>query len=188
MLSNLQGSLSHFNGLFHVSEEPGITVFGPRPSPSHFEAITGDVVFAISGNFLHNYLLPRDCPRVSYYVGANTTETDKDRFIGSSNANSVIVVESGWYRRVREIILYCYEFSTGNFALLDECAGYYISYNAEIPIAVSEVNDVMGELLNRDIELRFTPDIVNLADSVRRSSLNFSLIRLRNTKAGSTIF
>jgi len=182
MSLNLQGSLSHCNGLFHISENPGIRVFEPRPSPSRFEAITGDVVFAISGNLLHNYLLPRECPRVSYYIGAKTTDTDIDRFIGSSNAKSVIVVESGWYRRISETTLYCYEFSTGNFALLDECAGYYISYSAEIPIGISQINNIIGALLSRDIELRFTPNLVNLADSVLRSSLNFSLIRMRNAK------
>ena len=50
--------------LFHISEEGGIDQFDPRPSPSFFAEIKGDVVFAISGKLLHNYLLPRDCPRV----------------------------------------------------------------------------------------------------------------------------
>jgi len=47
--------------IFHISEQAGINIFEPRPSPSHFEAITGNVIFGITGELLHNYLLPRDC-------------------------------------------------------------------------------------------------------------------------------
>jgi hypothetical protein len=180
MLLNHQDFLNNYNGLFHISEEPGINIFEPRPSPSFFESITGDVVYAISGSLLHNYLLPRDCPRITYYLSADTTEVDKEKFIGNSTASNIIIVESGWYQRIKETILYCYEFSTDNFTLLDECAGYYISYKPEIPIKVSPVNDIMAELLSRNIELRFTPSLIKLSDAVVKSSLNFSIIRMRN--------
>jgi len=51
--------------LFHVSEEPGIGRFEPRLS----ENASGPIVWAIEGARLCNCLLPRDCPRVSYYAG-----------------------------------------------------------------------------------------------------------------------
>ena len=54
--------------LYHVSEEPDIEVFEPRPSPQNYESIKGNVVFAVNDIMLHNYLLPRDCPRVTYYA------------------------------------------------------------------------------------------------------------------------
>jgi hypothetical protein len=66
--------------------------------------------------------------------------------------------------------------------LLDECAGYYITYEAIEPIAVTAIPDVIAELLKRDVELRFTPNLNKLADAVAKSSLNFSLIRMRNAK------
>ena len=168
--------------LFHISEQPGISIFTPRPSPSHFENITGDVVFAISDQLLHNYLLPRDCPRVTFYAGADTTDTDKQKFTGNATANHVVAVESGWYQQIKETTLYCYEFLPDDFMLIDECAGYYISYKPVVPITVTVIDDIMAALLSRDVELRFMPLLTDIAHAVRYSSLQFSLIRMRNAK------
>jgi len=182
MLLNRQDSLNNYNRLFHISEVPDIPLFEPRPSPSHFDAITGNVVYAISGKLLHNYLLPRDCPRITYYLKDTTSGEDKERFFGESAADNIIIVESGWYHRIAKTTLYCYEFSADNFTLLDECARYYISYKPEAPIKVTTVPDIMAELLNLNIELRFTPSLINLAESVTKSSLSFSIVRMRNAK------
>lgn len=168
--------------LFHISEEPGIELFEPRPLPSHFDAITGNVVFAISPRLLHNYLLPRDCPRVTYYAGPETTEEDKRTFFGETEAEFVIVVPSEWYEKIKTTALYCYEFTPDNFTLLDECAGYYISYQPEKPITMAVITDPISEILSRKAEIRFTPSIISLAEAASRSSLRFSLIRMRNAK------
>ncbi len=184
MLLNHQDSSKNYNRLFHISEEPGINIFEPRPLPSHFDNINGDVVFAISDRLLHNYLLPRDCPRVTYYATEKTTDADRDRFIGNSAAGNIVIVESAWYRRIKETVLYNYEFPQDNFMLVDECAGYYVSYKPVIPLSVTPVNDIMAELLSRNIELRFTPSLIKLADAVSKSSLNFSIIRMRNALGG----
>lgn len=61
--------------LFHVSEESGIERFEPRPSPYTDEP----VVWAIDADRLRNYLLPRECPRVTYYAGCETTIADVER-------------------------------------------------------------------------------------------------------------
>jgi uncharacterized protein DUF6886 len=50
--------------LHHVSEERNIAVFDPRSSALAPDA--GPIVWAIDGPKLPNYLLPRDCPRVSF--------------------------------------------------------------------------------------------------------------------------
>jgi hypothetical protein len=168
--------------LFHISEQPGIVLFEPRPSPSYFPSIDGDVVFAVSERMLHNYLLPRDCPRVAWYINDNTTNEDKKRFMGSTNTAFVMAVESGWYSKIKETVLYCYEFPVDNFTLLDDCAGYYINYKPVESIAVTRIADCMAELLQHHIELRFVPSLINLAEEVKTSSLNFSLIRMRNAK------
>ena len=182
MLLNHQDSSKNYNRLFHVSEEAGILIFEPRPSPSFFKAITGDVVFAIDGKLLHNYLLPRDCPRVTYHAAPATTVADKEKFIGSSSADHIIPVESGWYQRIKETTLYCYEFLADDFIIIDECAGYYVSYQPVIPLSVTPVTDIIAELLSRNIELRLTPSLIRLADAVSTSSLHFSNIRMRNAK------
>lgn len=180
MLSSRQDLLKNYKGLFHVSEEPGIKIFEPRPSPSFFAGIGGDVVFAIDGKLLHNYLLPRDCPRVTYYATLKTTDADKEIFIGKSSATHIVTVESAWYQQIKATTLYCYEFPADGFTLIDECAGYYISYHSVEPLSVTPVNDIITALLSRNIELRFTPSIIQLADAVSKSTLNFSNIRMRN--------
>ena len=166
--------------LFHISEEGGIDQFDPRPSPSFFAEIKGDVVFAISGKLLHNYLLPRDCPRVTYYAGPATSPEDRQRFLGQSRATHVVAIEAGWFQRVNATTLYCYEFSADHFMCLDEVAGYYISYEPEIPVSRRRIDDILGELLKEDVELRILPELWTLAGAVKESSLCFSLIRMRN--------
>jgi hypothetical protein len=167
--------------LFHISEEPGIGKFIPRPSPSFFAAITGEVVYAIAGKLLHNYLLPRDCPRVTYYANPDSTQADRERFLGQSNADFVVAIEAGWFRRVQETVLYSYEFPVETFIPLDEIAGYYISYEAVRPIAERRIDDIFVELLSGgDIELRVLPELWTLGNAVVKSSLSYSLIRMRN--------
>jgi hypothetical protein len=180
MRSNLQASSKNSKRLFHISEEPGIKIFEPRPSPSFFAEIKGDVVFAIEESLLHNYLLPRDCPRVTWYRAENTTPEDEAKFFGESAADFVVIVESGWYWRIKETKLYRYELPAEHFTLLDECAGYYISYRPVITVAVEPVGDIITELLSRNVELRFTPSLIKIAETVKQSSLNYSIIRMRN--------
>jgi hypothetical protein len=177
---NHQDLSKNYNTLFHVSEDPGIQLFEPRPSPSFFADIKGNVVFAITDRLLHNYLLPRDCPRVTWYATPGTTNADKDKFIGNSIAEYFITVESGWYRRIKETPLYCYEFPADNFILINECAGYYVCYGPVAPLAITLVEDTIAELLTRNVDIRFTPSLIKLADAVSKSTLNFSLIRMRN--------
>ncbi|MDR3713643.1 MAG: hypothetical protein P4L51_12550 [Puia sp.] len=166
--------------LFHISEEPGIPSFKPRPSPSFFSAIQGDTVFAITEKLLHNYLLPRDCPRVTFYANAKTTAADVHTFMGHSSAAFVVAVEAGWYPLIARTRLYCYEFPTGSFSVLDEIAGYYISYEEVAPVSVREIADIPAELFKRNIELRIMPTLWILSDAIARSSLSYSIIRMRN--------
>jgi Family of unknown function (DUF6886) len=168
--------------LFHVSETAGINLFQPRQSPSYFPGITGNVVFAVSESLLHNYLLPRECPRVTWYAGSQTTNRDKNVFMLNTGARYTIVVEAGWYQRIKEATLYCYEFAPESFTLLDSCAGYHVSYQPVPPLSITIVEDIITELLSRNVELRFVPSILTLADAVSKSTLNFSLIRMRNAR------
>jgi hypothetical protein len=160
--------------LFHVSEESGIERFEPRPSPYADQP----VVWAIDADRLRNYLLPRDCPRVTYYAGHDTTAVDVQRFLGSSLA--VIAVESAWLERLRACRLYCYHLPPETFHRIDECAGYFVSREAVVPTRVQVVDDLLAALLGRGVELRFVPDLWSLRDAVVSSTLQFSLIRMRN--------
>jgi Family of unknown function (DUF6886) len=160
--------------LFHVSEQSGIERFEPRSSPY----ADGPVVWAISADRLPNYLLPRECPRVTYYAGPETTATDVERFLGSSPA--VIAVESTWLERLRSCRLYCYHLPPHTFECLDECAGYFVSPRPVVPTSVQVFGDLLAALLGRGVELRVLPNLWSLRDAVASSTLRFSLIRMRN--------
>jgi hypothetical protein len=160
--------------LFHVSEESGITRFDPRHSPLAEEP----VVWAINGDRLCNYLLPRECPRVTFYAGPDTTAEDVDRFLASSPA--VVAVESDWFARIRACRLYCYHMPSETFEPLDECAGYFVSRVAVEPTGVEVIDDPPAAILKRGAELRFVPDLWPLRDAIVSSTLRFSLIRMRN--------
>jgi len=166
--------------LFHISEDGNIDIFYPRPSPSYYKEIWRDCVFAISGKLLHNYLLPRDCPRVAYYASENTSKVDVDKFFSNGETKYVVAIENNWYQKMKDTILFCYKFPNEKFSWLDKVAGYYISYEAVKPLSVIKIEDAMLELFNRNVELRILPSLGNLADDVKKSSLNFSLIRMRN--------
>ena len=160
--------------LFHVSEESGIERFEPRPSQYADEP----VVWAIDADRHCNYLLPRECPRVTYYAGPKTTAPDVERFLGSSPA--VIAVESAWLDRLRSCRLYCYHLPPQTFACTDECAGYFVSRRPVVPAQVEAVDDPLAALLGRGVELRFVPNLWPLRDAVASSTLRYSLIRMRN--------
>jgi hypothetical protein len=160
--------------LFHVSEEPGIERFEPRPSPYTAEP----VVWAIDADHLRNYLLPRDCPRVTYYAGCDTTAGDTARFLGSSPA--VVAIENAWLERLRSCRLYCYHLPPESFECMDECAGYFVSRRPVVPARVQVIDDLLGALLERGVELRFAPNLWSLREAVVASTLRFSLIRMRN--------
>jgi uncharacterized protein DUF6886 len=160
--------------LFHVSEEPGIDRFDPRPS-----TIAGkSVVWAIDTEHLRNYLLPRDCPRVTFYAGRETSDADRTQFLKSSSA--VVAIEQGWLSRVRTCRLYCYCLPSHNFECFDECAGYHISRVPARPASVVVIDDAVAEIRKRGVDLRPMPDLWPLRDAVVASSLQFSIIRMRN--------
>ena len=166
--------------IFHISETGGIDIFQPRPSPSKIANLNEDVVFGISDKLLHNYLLPRDCPRVTYYPSNESLQTDKEVYLQTS-ADYVIAIEAKWLPIIQKSTLFCYEFEGKTFSMIDECADYYVSYQEVKPIAVKRIDDILDELFRRtNLELRILSNLWTIADKVSKSSLNFSLIRMRN--------
>lgn len=162
--------------LFHVSEDRGIDVFEPR-APDGGDAL----VWAIDAERLRNYLLPRECPRVTYYAGPASTEADIARFLGRNKA--VIAIERGWFERVRGCRLYCYHLPSDTFTCIDECAGYFVSPEPVIATFVEVIDDVPRELRERDVQLLVLDDLWPLRDAVVASTLRFSMIRMRNAPA-----
>ena len=171
--------------LFHVSEEANIEVFYPRtPERNDLDKNIG-LVWAIDEKRLPNFLTPRDCPRVAYHIGKNTSEVDKMRFFTSSSIKHTVIIESDWFNRMKDTTLYLYEFDTSDFELQDEIAGYYISKTPQVPIAKHKVIDMFSELMARNVEIRVVDNLWDIADRIKSSTLNWSLCRMKNAKPKS---
>jgi len=166
--------------LFHVSEEADIKVFEPRfPKRKDLDPNIG-LVWAIDEERLPNFLTPRDCPRVAYHVGPQTSENDKERFFASSDVTHAVVMESSWYTILKNTTLYLYEFETDAFVLQDPVAGYYVATQAQYPKAKFIITDLLGELAKRNVEIRLTGNLWSIADAIKASTLNWSLCRMAN--------
>jgi len=169
--------------LFHVSDIPDIARFEPRPvAPVSVTLLTPEraVVWAIDEAHLQNYLLPRDCPRVTFYALPDSTSADIERLLGHSAAKHVVAIESRWFKAVAGQRLYQYEMSGHTFSVIDAGAGYYVSREPVSPRAIVTIDDLLAELLKRDVELRVMPSLWRLRDAVVASTLQFSIIRMRN--------
>ncbi|MBL8773051.1 MAG: hypothetical protein JNK30_16840 [Phenylobacterium sp.] len=165
--------------LFHVSEDFTIGRFDPRPSPSTNTTL-GTCVWSICEAHLPNYLLPRDCPRVCFRRGPQTTAEDAERFLGG--ATQVVAFPVEWLATVRTTRLALYELPPETFVEADAEAGYWISREAVEPLGVSAVDDVLAALARSGAEVRIVQDVWPLRDAVVGSSLRFSIIRYRNAK------
>lgn len=160
--------------VYHVSEEPDIEVFEPRKIDGAGEAL----VWAIDETHLRNYLVPRECPRVTFYAGPRTSVVDRERFLGSSAA--VVAIEATWFPRLQSCRLFCYHLPSDDFTSYDETAGYLVSRTAVTPVSVECIGDPVSAILRRGVELRILPSLWSLRDAVVASTLEFSIIRWRN--------
>jgi hypothetical protein len=168
--------------LFHVSEEKGIERFVPRPPPSADAGVVGDAVWAIDEAHLPNYLLPRDCPRVTFAGRAENTPEELTRFFGSSRAKRIVAIEEAWRARIAQCRLYLYNLPDEAFEIADANAGYFISRSAVRPLSTTTMDDPLRLMVELGAEYRFFDDLWPLRDAVIASSLEFSIIRWRNAR------
>ena len=163
--------------LFHLSDDPAIERFEPRPSAY----TTEPVVWAISDRKIANYLLPRDCPRVCFRAGPESLGADVERFLGADTV--VIAVEEEWLARLQNGKLHRYVMPNDGFVLQDEGAGYWVSYGAIEPAGVELLDNLPGAIAAEGVTLKVLPSLWDLHDAVKQSSLVFSMIRMRNAVA-----
>jgi hypothetical protein len=168
--------------LLHFSEDPSIRVFEPRAAKQ--KDLTEPVVWAVSPEGAVNFLLPRDCPRITFGVWERTTAEDKARFMGHSTAARVIVAEWAWLARIRACTMYAYEMPPETFEALGlhDGASHFVSRQTVAPISRREITDLLGELAAHDVELRFVRTLWPLRDLVGASSLHFSIYRMGNAQ------
>jgi hypothetical protein len=167
--------------LFHVSEESDLSEFHPRPSPTPTPGLNEPVVWAVDEPRLPNYLLPRDCPRVCFAPGPDTTPDDARLFFPGGQRRT-IAIEEAWAARVAACRLFVYELPPHAFLLHDITAGYWVSPVRVPAIRHVEIDDLPAELARRGADLIRLPSLWPLFDAVRRSSVSFSAIRMRNAQ------
>ena len=168
--------------LFHVSEEANISIFEPRiPTRDDLDKEVG-LVWALNERTLPNFLTPRDCPRVTYHAVESTSPEDIIKFF-SSTLKHCVAIEQGWYKRMTKTKLYLYEFEPTNFYLQDQTAGFYVSEKVEKPISVTEVDDLFAALFDKNVEVRILDSLWPLGDAVQKSTLYWSLCRMRNANS-----
>jgi hypothetical protein len=164
--------------LFHVSDNPDIVNFEPRSIMNPNLGLAGTAVFAISERLLPNYLLPRNCPRVTFYALPESKPEDVERLLGASR--HVAAIEAGWLERIVNGRIHIYALPADTFTVWDEGAGYYISREPVAPLAMRTVDNMLLELAQHNVEIRILPSLWPLWEAVVNSSLQFSMIRMRN--------
>ena len=167
--------------LFHVSEDLNIRVFEPRSVPQGGLKIDMPVVWAIDEGHIVNYLLPRDCPRVTFAQGANTTAADMAHFLPQRQSR-VVVIEEAWLDRVMQATIYLYRIPPEGFEVFDAGAGYWVSRKSVVPLERLALVSGLDEIRKRGAEFRTVKSLWPLRDEVAQSTLEFSIIRMRNAQ------
>lgn len=129
---------------------------------------------------LVNFLMPRDCPRITYSAGTGTTEADRARFLGG--ARRVVAFEAAWLDRVQACTLQIYEMPPETFEVALPEAGYWISRDAVSPLSDWPQSNLLAALIAAGAEVRILQDFWQLRDAVVDSNLEFSILRTQNAR------
>jgi hypothetical protein len=163
--------------IFHVSARPDIERFEPRPHASWPDLSAR--VWAVEERMLHTFLVPRDCPRITWYALPTSTDEDVERYLGGDRLRHVVRVEDAWMDRIADATLYLYDLPPAPFTSFDPGAGYWTSEVAVAPRAVREVPDLPAALTQRRVDFAALPNLWALHDAVAASTLQFSMVRMR---------
>jgi hypothetical protein len=161
--------------VYHYSEDPTIVEFAPRIS-----RLGEPLVWAVDAERAPLYLLPRDCPRVTFWPVPTTTEADLERWWASVAGRIVVAIEVGWLERLRACRLYRYSFDAPSFEPLQHDAWMWVSRTTVRPVAVEPVGDLLERQAECGVELRLCQSLVPLGRAVWESTLHTSMIRMRN--------
>jgi hypothetical protein len=92
----------------------------------------------------------------------------------------VIVIESAWLERAARQALWVYRMPGEGFENIDRCAGYYVARHPVVRESCELIDPALNALLRRDVELRVVRTLWPLRNLVMRSTLELSIIRMRN--------
>ena len=165
------------HALWHYSEDPSLHRFAPHvPATNPTEPAQ---VWAVDTRHAPMFWFPRDCPRGCVWPDPDTTDADRERFFGQSDAGRIHVIESAWLDRVRTTTLYAYRLPMEPFRP-HSVGGYWVADDAVEAEERVVVDDLVGRHAEAGIELRITPSVWPFWRRVAESTLGFSGSRLRN--------
>lgn len=180
--------------MWHVSKDPGISRFEPRPStgigltrrddgslvPTPTSAAGEPLVWAIDTRHLPMFWFPRDCPRGCFWARPQTSDADVERFLDGDRSLRVHAIEASWLERTRTARVYAYRLPAVGFHPHESVGGYWVAPTTVAPVERVDLGDLLARHADAGIELRIVPSIWPLWDRVVTSTLEFSGIRLRN--------
>ena len=115
-----------------------------------------------------------------FWSGPRTTAADRERLFGPSAAATVIAVEFAWLERIRGARIYVYHMPPATFVPHDASAGYFVSDVAVVPSKVEPLGDPLHRLAAAGVKLRLMRSLRPLKEALIHSTVNFSMIRIRN--------
>ena len=163
--------------IFHFSDDPNIKLFEPRTHASWPDLAPR--VWAVEDRMLHTFLVPRDCPRVTYYALDSSTDEDVAIYLDGDRARFTVRVEQGWLKRIQQATLYLYRLPEETFTSFDAGAGYWVSDGAVKPTSMDTISNLPDAMTQRNVDFSPVPSLWPLFDAVAASTLQFSMIRMR---------
>jgi hypothetical protein len=176
--------VSYAMRLFHFSETVGLSKFTPRPvetiveRPVGYEWLNGPLVWAIDEAHSFLYLFPRNCPRILLWETARTTDDDRLRWMGETEARVVAYIEAQWEERLENANVFRYELPPISFEDVGEI-GMWVSRTEVDPLEVVCLADLRVGLERASVELRIVDSLTWLRPAWE-STIHASGIRLRN--------
>jgi len=164
--------------VIHFSEDPRIERFAPHVAATARQP--EPYVWAVDAKQAPAYWFPRQCPRAMAWVSDRTTAHDRTTIL-ATDATRVHAIEYPWLQAMSSTALYGYRFKKSDFRPLEDHA--YVASTEVFPLGPAELVGDLFDLHDRaGIELRVVRDLRPWWERVVRSSLEFSGIRLRNSR------
>lgn len=169
--------------VLHFSEDPTITLFRPHVAATARQP--EPYVWAVDSARAPDYWFPRQCPRVTAWVVADTSAADRERILGPGGGERVHAIEYGWVERFLAVELYAYRLPAAAFRPFGRPVRYaHVSSGPVEPLGPAEpVGDLLRLHADAGIQLRVLDRLQDFWDAVAAGSLGFSGIRLGNAAA-----
>jgi hypothetical protein len=140
-------------------------------------------VWAVDDAHRWLYWFPRNCPRATWCAGARTSDDDVEHWLGGDRSRHIAVIESGWLERMHSVELYAYRLPLETFEPWDK---FFVSRETVVPSEVVALGDLVEQHAAGGTELRTADALYPLWDDIIATTLDFSGIRLRNARSGTS--